>query len=1215
MSERRPVIKLGDYWYLLLQQFTDGQTAIVWKAQQLPSTFQPNPAQHLVQDHAFLMRSGANDCSDFKLDDRPLLALKLPRYGNADDLRKEGNNLSQLSQYGKHDQWMIELCENRSNDPDIPCLILSWAAGQQLDRLAKPLTEQEGITIGYQLAQLIQAVYTLHSKVLTDSIKTNSVFWDGAKITIIDLGLVGVADDLERVAMPLLGETLYRALVGRAAIGDINKDRERQRYDPKPENFGSAGDEFNWTRLSFQTRAIISSLLLGDYQLATTNKNTREERNQILTNLQEAFKSQRDLWQTPDDLLVAARQASDTSLALNAYDIARHRGQTLLPEDEDAYRRHIHSKLSDLLSSASLTRLMPELRWMERRDPENSLIRRTTYAVKAAFDVTADIEPLNWSTIVDSLKQISEADLLVKAEDWLKAANVYRQAVAFINEQFPWRLKSLRLEAWCLASLAEAAHLSDQRPLIPEQVSYWEQHLGAAAKFMNEWEHLDSSNKGVLLCAELLSQRQKEFDEFQKEVIDLENTIKKDIDNSGWGAAEKVATKLGSIYASPHLPGWLSQIKISQLLLQLKTTEARERREAILRGMVEHSSGLPPADPLRTEVGSYLLRYANGYALLDRYEEALTWLDHLQKVQPGDPLKEKTEWRANKASYEREIEGRIEEGTKALAPLRQLVQEGFCFDLKGDSLHFLMVDRLLQLGEFDEAEKIRQQGVAVLSKRLARQEVWLVPEERERIEGFQSNLQREETEIIERRVAVQSTVLRDQVKQHWPESGNKAKEVDLLTLLALLPKINAGDNSLPTLDRVKVKLSSLATESATDDPQNALAILGALRIFYPKDKSINDDFAGYRDQAAKSAYTNYEALKQQVQNLENSHLISHLIIVAQLQALIKALTKPPDEEATPLEAPAPSPDEVIRPEIPEDALPLGDPPPAESALPNLVQIAYENARKMDSNGLVKELEQIIVTVKSTTTVAQQHEPPVEVSELARACLEAIQDQIQATSKPESNSTSLDQASPIKSVLDKLAIFAHMLVSSLESERAEQLFGLNKALMNTGAKYAMDKAYDNPRLVEEIHWHTLEQFRNLITRPDSNDDQGGWQELVEAAFKLWLGYQYQQKKQKKSNFGANTVKAVRLLLTNASPPDWIVLDEGSSQWARCIDWIYRSLVNTSPRSIFRRYHWLTGEQYAEWRHALEILANPADKAQVGNESSTVETLVETPENES
>lgn len=1227
MNEKGPVIKLGDHWYLLLRQFTGGATAIVWQAQQLEQGVQPNTDQHQIKDHIFLMSKGASDYSNFKQDDRPLLALKLAKRDHVDDLRKEASNLTQISKYGRHAQWMVQLREDRSHDTYAPCLILSWASGQQLDNLEAPLTEREGVTIAYQLLQLIQAVYTLHSKVLTDSIKANSVFWDSAagKITIIDLGLVGIADDLERLALPLLGETLYRALVGSASVGEINSQRS---YEPRAQNLGAKKDETTWAALSFQTRVLLSRLVLGDYQPQTENR--REERNQMLTELQQAFKNQRDLWETPDDLLQLARRASDAAAALNAYDIARQRGQSLQPYDEKHYQQYLRQILDGLLSSLEPTRLIPELGWMSLRDPQNPLIRRAVRVIKTMLDASSHTTPGEWPEIVVGLKQMSEADTQANAEKWQPAAETYRQAVAFISEQSPWQLEILQLEAHILAKMAEAAHLSGQRPLTPQQFEDWEKFLTATETLINEWESKETSDPGLAFCKGILKLRRKSFHQFSDELLaKLKQNVVSAISSARWDDAAKYAEALEKIYAAPELPTWKKQIRVNQILLALEKTIDREQREGLLYELEQAASGLGNSD-LREQIAGQLARHAAGYALLDRYTDALAWLARLRDLQPdpsilikiGEP--EGDLWVSRKTTYEIKVAQREWEGAKALDPLRQLIEGKFCFDPAGESLHILLIDRLLQLGEFDEAATICRQADEALKERLDRQGAWLASEERQRIERFHNSLPEWEKEIPERRQMVQAAVFRAEAQKLWENSEYRARTDNLLTLHVLLSNIKQkkpaqADDSLPQAEQVKATLLSLVDSESAEEPQQALATLGALRILYPNDADIGQKFEDLRDKAVQVAYASNETIKNEIIKAlneritelpvpENGELKEILRSIQELKNIIQNWKPAADADQTNQEvehrygdvASSPTPDEKVTTPVEQRQVELFSPNPT-------IKMVYESACRPDSGGLGTAITQILSQEVSETEM-QQAQQPVNVLELAQACL----DEREAAQKPMAATTSSDE-NPTEALVQKLKQFASCVALLPQDKRVEKLSELNEALITTGTSYALSQLRENPRLVEEAQWQTLEHFRHLIARPQHGVSLSLWLELVEAAYKLWTGYQYQKKTAEKRTFRKDSFQVGKLLLTDSERPEWIVLEDTVAK-ARCTDWIYRSLLRINSQNVHRRQHWLAKEEYLEWREALRVLIDSKTSAESvnGEQDQVIESTLEIPE---
>src|SRR5690606_6657870 len=112
-------------------------------------------------------------------------------------------------------------------------------------------SEAEALYMAFQVAEVIEGIFNRQYVALTDSIKPNSIFWDGRQITIIDLGLVGKQlSSLERQTLPILGDTLHKALTGEATS---SLDSLNEEGIPTGNRLGKAK---KWQDLSYQTRQI-----------------------------------------------------------------------------------------------------------------------------------------------------------------------------------------------------------------------------------------------------------------------------------------------------------------------------------------------------------------------------------------------------------------------------------------------------------------------------------------------------------------------------------------------------------------------------------------------------------------------------------------------------------------------------------------------------------------------------------------------------------------------------------------------------------------------------------------------------------------------------------------------------------------------------------------------------------------------------------------------
>jgi len=416
---KRPHITLGGQRYALLRQFTEGMHSVVWQAQPLPQASRPDETQYERVELAgfslleYLRRESQERFAPDASLGAELVAIKLPLAGGAMDvLRQEARNLSRLRGISERSQRLVALQHDLSEDSGCPCLVLAWASGQQLDRLAAPMAEPDGLAAGFQVAEVIEVIFNRRYTPLTDSIKPNSIFWDAdtRQVTIIDLGVEGeTMASLEKMTLPLLGDTMHWILVGEhvgnAQEGVFELDREDKI------KIGKAGA---WQGLSYGARAIIRKLLLGEFLPYPTEGLDREPLFQCLKAatgaVRGALKTQMDLWGEPlDSLLSRARRAGGVE-AMNLYDVARLRQAALSEQDEQNYQEHLHALIWEKLRAGEHVPACMELRWAHRRYPEHGLARRAWLANQAARDLPA-LENV-WPGLMEVLEVMEQGDAL-----------------------------------------------------------------------------------------------------------------------------------------------------------------------------------------------------------------------------------------------------------------------------------------------------------------------------------------------------------------------------------------------------------------------------------------------------------------------------------------------------------------------------------------------------------------------------------------------------------------------------------------------------------------------------------------------------------------------------------------------------------------------------------------------------------------------------------
>lgn len=452
----RRVVQIGDKYYALLRQFSEGQMSVVWQAQPVPDS-KRNDSSYSYEAYTTQQRLWAalKEKTNIRHDpdntiEANLVAIKTPKStGNFQDLRDEAKNLRNLRGASTRSQRIIELIDDLSSEPDCPCLILAWAQGTQLDKFSQLLSERDGLLVGFQVAQVIEAVFNLRYTPLTDSIKPNSIFWDedSRRVTIIDLGLIGDMVDLETQTLPIFGDTMHRIFTSQH-VGNFS-----DKGVPIPDQLWAGPAKEGWQKLSFSTRQTIQNLFNGSYLPQSTKELKGNDLynclSQTIGAVRNAFEEQIALWDEPGTLLQKARQA-ELLKAINIFDIARGKGEIPTEEDKKQYFVQWSALIWGWLENANHEFTRFDIHWFHEYAPDVRFGKRAWLANQAARE-DANLE---WSTVLAVLKQMQAGDIAHAEKDYVKAVESYKAAWTQIKQVKSRLLREIEAEASGLLLLA-----------------------------------------------------------------------------------------------------------------------------------------------------------------------------------------------------------------------------------------------------------------------------------------------------------------------------------------------------------------------------------------------------------------------------------------------------------------------------------------------------------------------------------------------------------------------------------------------------------------------------------------------------------------------------------------------------------------------------------------------------------------------------------------
>ncbi len=449
----RRVVQIGDKHYALLRQFNDGHLSVVWQAQLIADSKRNAPGYfhevHTTQKELLATLQKQDDIRhkpDSTIEGR-VVAIKSPNSPDAiQDLRAEAKNLRQLRGASTRSQRLIELIDDHSGDAGCPCLILAWAKGTQLDNFTQPISERDGLSVGFQVAQVIEAVFNLRYTPLNDSIKPNSIFWDedNRRATIIDLGLVGEhMADLETQTLPIFGDTLHRVLTSQ----HVGKDLD-DKGAPIPDQLWAGTAKESWQKLSFGTRQIVQRLFDSTYLPQPTKELKGNDLYNCLSQtvgaVRNAIEEQIALWDEPDskELLQKAHQTKGAE-AINYFDIAWGKGEIPTEEDRELYLGQWHTLIGGWLASTNHETARFDIHWFHEYVPSDPFGKRAWLANEAALEDAA----LDWPTVLHIFKQMNAGDASYVNADFSQAAQFYETAWGQIKHIDSRLLQEIQNEA------------------------------------------------------------------------------------------------------------------------------------------------------------------------------------------------------------------------------------------------------------------------------------------------------------------------------------------------------------------------------------------------------------------------------------------------------------------------------------------------------------------------------------------------------------------------------------------------------------------------------------------------------------------------------------------------------------------------------------------------------------------------------------------------
>ena len=890
-AHSQPLVRIGNSRYALIRQFREGALSVVWQAQKIQPYIQDNDKfSRPVSDndpqkvYRYLLQDSD---SKWAIDDglgTELVAIKLPRDEKARvDLQDEAKNLRSLR---KSSQRLVELKEDFSSDEQCPCLILAWARGRQLDTIQEPLSEAEALYMAFQVAEVIEGIFNRQYVALTDSIKPNSIFWDGRQITIIDLGLVGKQlSSLERQTLPILGDTLHKALTGEATS---SLDSLNEEGIPTGNRLGKAK---KWQDLSYQTRQIVQKLLSSDFRPESDMAPGASEfdtMSQVIGAVRSALEEQVGLWDEPADGLLKKALHEKGTTAINLYDIARLRDANLTDRDEKAYKNKWDAYLWNLLQSARHKEATLDIHWARRHFPKNPLPRRAWLASQAG------LEGENWEQLLGALKILEEGDVSFQKEHFQDAAEKYGEAKEYIDSL---SLEPLLKEAAFLEARAQAeAILQESRPEEGDLNTAYN-YLSTASEELKRFRELQTEDQIGQEWANSVKQLQGSIAEKNGHLRNLLDNLDHKLKERNFERAAELANELLVSFSHEETRVKLGIADAALKLKKLNRIEVEGGTDIALTDITEAAEAVSKVKPeerhtISLEIKAFskvLERVSRGYAELNDYENAIAYLDKLLQIEPNNSLKdERSPWKSKQEVYKNLQEkwgDALEKRKIALSALlnkknlahhfmhlknwrdaisnldealKSAIDEGFDFDEQRRSLHLLQSYVRSERGLHRAARIAAENAVKSCQAMLNAEEkktIWLSSADREALKSALGAAQEREKKDLDLIGELEKDVLEDILQFDQDAEANLLNR--FLLQLALNKRLGR--------ENVVQELSNELPEKIKDKPgEEQVAYLG-LAWLVTRNDEVKKRWSEKQEKLQKETEKKRENFKKELQ--------------------------------------------------------------------------------------------------------------------------------------------------------------------------------------------------------------------------------------------------------------------------------------------------------------------------------------------------------------
>ncbi len=446
----RLALRLGGQTYALIEPYTTGSTAMVWRTRLLPAGFDLasynilSPSAETRQQligKGQQMGAAGQSFSDPGRGDEAAIKIAYPKRENEEALKSELRALQRLK--------VIRLYypESGMETPDFPCLAMEWVKGRKLSE-SQAFIEKDGLEVCARLAAFLQQARGYAPDIIpTDSLKADGVFIEGgsgsfqARLVDWNVYTSNEGNILEKTLIRF-GEVMTRIFAPGLNFS-VNRQTDTA---PLEELAAGAPDDIGvqqWDALTYGTRDLIRRVLLRE--------GFEGGASAVLTALARSIEEQRERWAEANP---ARRARLESGAARLAWLEIAAKGDRLLPQDKADYEgKLLRGALAELDRSGRYSSALVLLR-TAARSYADAYFRWSLLAHELAR-LVAEPEGFKNYRLGETLTAFEAGSYAAAAADLERAEGLLRKK-GRLTEAVRRPLVALRLRARILAGVDAA---------------------------------------------------------------------------------------------------------------------------------------------------------------------------------------------------------------------------------------------------------------------------------------------------------------------------------------------------------------------------------------------------------------------------------------------------------------------------------------------------------------------------------------------------------------------------------------------------------------------------------------------------------------------------------------------------------------------------------------------------------------------------------------